>query len=44
VLDLAMPFGGTKLSGLGREFGTEVIHAYTEPRAVCMRLETSAFD
>ncbi|RGP35910.1 aldehyde dehydrogenase family protein [Pseudotabrizicola alkalilacus] len=44
VLDLAMPFGGTKMSGLGREFGTEVIHAYTEPRAVCMRLETSAFD
>lgn len=43
VLDLAMPFGGTKLSGLGREFGTEVIHAYTEPRAVCMRLETTAF-
>lgn len=44
VLDLAMPFGGTKLSGLGREFGTEVIHAYTEPRAVCMRLQTAAFD
>tara|TARA_R110000751_G_scaffold12631_4_gene43320 strand:- start:389 stop:1900 length:1512 start_codon:yes stop_codon:yes gene_type:complete len=43
VLDLAMPFGGTKLSGLGREFGTEVVHAYTEPRAVCMRLESPAF-
>lgn len=39
VLDTAMPFGGTKLSGLGREFGSEAIHAYTEPRAVCMRLE-----
>ena len=38
VLDLAMPFGGSKLSGLGREFGTEAIHAYTEPRAVCMRI------
>lgn len=40
VLDTAMPFGGTKLSGLGREFGSEAIHAYTEPRAVCMRLES----
>jgi phenylacetaldehyde dehydrogenase len=43
ILDTAMPFGGTKLSGLGREFGTEVIHAYTEPRAVCMRLEAPEF-
>ena len=43
VLDLAMPFGGTKLSGLGREFGTEVIHAYTEPRAVCMRLQDPVY-
>lgn len=39
VLDLAMPFGGSKLSGLGREFGTEAVHAFTEPKAVCMRLE-----
>lgn len=39
VLDPAMPFGGTKLSGIGREFGSEALHAYTEPRAVCMRLE-----
>jgi phenylacetaldehyde dehydrogenase len=43
ILDTAMPFGGTKLSGLGREFGSEVIHAYTEPRAVCMRLEAPEF-
>jgi phenylacetaldehyde dehydrogenase len=39
VLDLAMPFGGSKLSGLGREFGSEAVHAFTEPKAVCMRLE-----
>lgn len=44
ILDTAMPFGGAKLSGLGREFGTEVVHAYTEPRAVCMRLESPDFD
>ncbi|PRD43760.1 aldehyde dehydrogenase [Phyllobacterium phragmitis] len=43
VLDVAMPFGGTKLSGLGREFGTEAIHAYSEPRTVCMRLEATDF-
>jgi len=42
ILDLGMPFGGNKMSGLGREFGTEAIHAYTEPKAVCMRLEGAA--
>lgn len=39
ILDLTMPFGGSKLSGLGREFGSEAVHAFTEPKAVCMRLE-----
>ncbi len=39
VLDLTMPFGGNKMSGLGREFGSEAIHAYTETKAVCMRLD-----
>lgn len=38
ILDLAMPFGGNKLSGLGREFGSEAVHAFTEPKSVCMRL------
>jgi len=38
MLDTAMPFGGVKLSGLGREFGTEAAAAYTETKAVCMRL------
>ena len=38
ILDLAVPFGGSKLSGIGREFGTEAINAFTETKAVCMRL------
>lgn len=42
VLDLAVPFGGRKLSGVGREFGSEAIHAYTESKAVCMRLDNGA--
>ncbi|NIZ12077.1 aldehyde dehydrogenase [Phaeobacter sp. HF9A] len=41
VLDTAMPFGGMKMSGLGREFGSEAIHAFTEAKAVCMRLDPS---
>lgn len=39
VLDLAMPFGGNKLSGVGREFGSEAMRAFTESKAVCMRLD-----
>ncbi|WP_186399369.1 aldehyde dehydrogenase [Stappia sp. P2PMeth1] len=38
VLDVAVPFGGMKMSGLGREFGSEVVHAYTEVKSVSMRL------
>ena len=38
VLDLAVPFGGSKMSGIGREFGTEAINAFTEPKSVVMRL------
>ncbi|WP_349039711.1 aldehyde dehydrogenase family protein, partial [Pseudotabrizicola sp. 4114] len=41
VLDLAVPFGGTKMSGIGREFGTEAVNAYTEPKAVVMRLASA---
>lgn len=42
VLDLAMPFGGNKLSGVGREFGSEAMQAFTEPKAVCIRLDLGA--
>lgn len=41
ILNLAMPFGGVKMSGLGREFGTEAMAAFTEPKAVCMRLASA---
>ena len=44
VLDTAMPFGGVKMSGLGREFGSEAIHAFTEPKAVCMRLDPTGLE
>ena len=44
ILDTAMPFGGVKMSGLGREFGSEAIHAFTEPKAVCMRLDPTGLE
>src|SRR6266704_6289112 len=34
VFDAALPFGGSKLSGWGREMGHEVLEAYTEVKAV----------
>ncbi len=36
VFDPAMPFGGFKQSGWGREMGHEVLHAYTEVKTVCV--------
>jgi len=36
LLDPAMPFGGVKQSGMGREFGRTVIEAYTELKSVCI--------
>lgn len=36
LLDPAMPFGGGKQSGMGREFGRALIEAYTELRSVCI--------
>ena len=44
ILDTAMPFGGVKMSGLGREFGSEAIHAFTEPKTVCMRLDPTGLE
>ena len=35
VFDAALPFGGYKQSGWGREMGHEVLEEYTEVKAVC---------
>lgn len=36
-LDPAVPFGGTKASGVGREFGSAFIEDYTELKSVMIR-------
>jgi len=36
VFDPAMPFGGYKQSGWGREMGHEVLNLYTEVKSVCV--------
>ncbi len=38
VFDAAMPFGGYKQSGWGREMGHEAVELYTEVKAVCIQL------
>ena len=37
VFDAALPFGGYKQSGWGREMGREVFESYTEVKAVCLK-------
>jgi phenylacetaldehyde dehydrogenase len=36
IFDAAMPFGGYKQSGWGREMGHEVLNNYLETKSVCM--------
>jgi phenylacetaldehyde dehydrogenase len=38
VFDASLPFGGYKQSGWGREMGQEVLHNYTETKAVTVAL------
>ncbi|MDR7127582.1 aldehyde dehydrogenase family protein [Pseudotabrizicola sp. 4114] len=38
IFDPALPFGGFKQSGWGREQGSEVIRSYTEVKTVCAAL------
>ena len=37
VFDAALPFGGYKQSGWGREMGREVFENYTEVKSVCLK-------
>ncbi len=38
IFDAALPFGGYRQSGWGREMGGEALELYTETKAVCMQL------
>jgi len=38
VFDAALPFGGYKQSGCGREMGKDALELYTELKSVCARL------
>jgi len=38
IFDAALPFGGYKQSGWGREMGKDALELYTEVKAVCTRL------
>jgi phenylacetaldehyde dehydrogenase len=38
MFDAALPFGGYKQSGLGREMGHEVLDNYAEVKAVTTQL------
>jgi phenylacetaldehyde dehydrogenase len=39
IYDAAMPFGGMKQSGWGREMGHEVLGLYTETKTVCLQID-----
>ena len=38
IFDAALPFGGYKQSGWGREMGHDAIDLYTQKKAVCAAL------
>jgi phenylacetaldehyde dehydrogenase len=38
IFDAALPFGGYKESGWGREMGHNAVEAYTETKSVCMKV------
>ena len=40
----AVPWGGFKDSGYGREGGFDFIHEYTAPKYVCVRVDDQGFD
>ena len=42
MLDPAVPFGGVKDSGFGREYGPEALEAYTRVKSVVVSLPASS--
>ena len=38
IFDAALPFGGYKQSGWGREMGHDALEMYTEVKSVCTAL------
>lgn len=38
IFDAALPFGGYKQSGWGREMGNEVLNNYLQTKVVCMSI------
>jgi phenylacetaldehyde dehydrogenase len=38
IFDAALPFGGYKQSGWGREMGHDALDLYTQKKAVCIRI------
>jgi len=42
--DLRVPFGGMKRSGVGREGGEEALRFFTEPKNVCVQMDTGGRD
>ncbi len=38
IFDAALPFGGYKQSGWGREMGHDVLELYTQKKAVCIKI------
>ena len=39
IFDIAVPFGGTKMSGFGREEGPEVMESYTHVKSVMIDMQ-----
>jgi len=38
IFDAALPFGGYKQSGWGREMGHDVLELYTQKKAICIKI------
>jgi phenylacetaldehyde dehydrogenase len=38
IFDAALPFGGYKQSGWGREMGHDALSLYTQTKAICSKI------